>query len=177
MRANAPKAQSARTALADYAPTIAAMSGLALGDRAARRRTSSTRSSPALGIVMALAGFLLLGVSWPRNRWTGAPQVAMTARALALHCTLVPAILGIATLAGVDLPGAVWLLGVRPDPDLGRLLLAGLRLLAADGRDRAGGQHRRGDRAAAALAHASPADEAREHARRAVVHERRDRPS
>src|SRR5215218_8541549 len=31
MRANAPRTQSARTALADYAPTICAMSGLALG--------------------------------------------------------------------------------------------------------------------------------------------------
>ena len=40
----------------------------------------------------------------------------MTARALALHYTLVPAILGIATLAGVDLPGAVWLLAFGPIP-------------------------------------------------------------
>ena len=115
MRANAPKAQSARTALADYAPTIAAMSGLALG--VVLPAPDFVDSVVAgLGIVMALAGFLLLGVSWPRNRWTGAPQVAMTARALALHYTLVPAILGIATLAGVDLPGAVWLLAFGPVP-------------------------------------------------------------
>ena len=115
MRANAPKAQSARTALADYAPTIAAMSGLALGVvLPAPHFVDSVVAG--LGIVMALAGFLLLGVSWPRNRWTGAPQVAMTARALALHYTLVPAILGIATLAGVDLPGAVWLLAFGPVP-------------------------------------------------------------
>ena len=115
MRANAPKAQSARTALADYAPTIAAMSGLALGVvLPAPHFVDSVVAG--LGIGMALAGFLLLGVSWPRNRWTGAPQVAMTARALALHYTLVPAILGIATLAGVDLPGAVWLLAFGPVP-------------------------------------------------------------
>ena len=31
LRAHAPRTQSARTALADYAPTICAMSGLALG--------------------------------------------------------------------------------------------------------------------------------------------------
>jgi len=115
MRSHAPKTQSARTALADYAPTIAAMSGLALGVvLPAPHFVDSVVAG--LGIGMALAGFLLLGVSWPRNRWTGAPQVAMTARALALHYTLVPAILGIATLAGVDLPGAVWLLAFGPVP-------------------------------------------------------------
>ena len=115
MRANAPKTQSARTALADYAPTIAAMSGLALGlVLPAPEFVDSVVAG--LGIVMALAGFLLLGVSWPRNRWTGVPQVAMTARALALHYTLVPAILAVATLAGADLPGAVWLLAFGPVP-------------------------------------------------------------
>jgi hypothetical protein len=65
---------------------------------------------------MAIVGFLLLGVSWPRKRWTGAPQVAMTIRALALHYTVVPALLGLAVLAGVDLPGAVWLLAFGPIP-------------------------------------------------------------
>jgi hypothetical protein len=115
MRANAPKSQSARTALADYAPTICAMSGLALGIvLPAPDFVDSVVAG--LGIAMALAGFLLLGVSWPRNRWTGAPQVAMTLRALALHYTIVPAILGLAVLAGVDLPGAVWLLAFGPVP-------------------------------------------------------------
>ena len=68
-----------------------------------------------LGIVMAFTGFLLLGVSWPK-RWIGKPQVAMTARALAVHLTIVPALLGLATLAGIDLPPAVWLLAFGPIP-------------------------------------------------------------
>lgn len=115
MRANAPKSQSARTALADYAPTIGAMTGLAVGlVLPAPDFVDSVVAG--LGIAMALVGFLLLGVSWPRNRWTGAPQVAMTVRALALHLTLVPALLGLATLAGVDLPGAVWILAFGPVP-------------------------------------------------------------
>jgi hypothetical protein len=115
MRANAPKTQSAKTALADYAPTIAATSGLLIGlVLPAPDFVDSVVA--ALGIVMAFFGFMLLGVSWPRNRWTGVPQVAMTVRALALHFTLVPALLGLATLAGVDLPGAVWLLAFGPVP-------------------------------------------------------------
>ncbi|HEY6891705.1 MAG TPA: hypothetical protein VI300_28140 [Solirubrobacter sp.] len=115
MRSHAPKSQSAKTALADYAPTIAAMSGLLLG--LVFPAPDFVDSVVAvLGIVMAFFGFMLLGVSWPRNRWTGVPQVAMTVRALALHFTLVPALLGLATLAGVDLPGAVWLLAFGPVP-------------------------------------------------------------
>ena len=115
MRAHAPKSQSAGTALADYAPTICAMSGLALGlVLPAPDFVDSVVAG--LGIAMAVVGFLLLGVSWPRKRWTGVPQVAMTVRALALHLTLVPALLGLATLAGVDLPGAVWILAFGPIP-------------------------------------------------------------
>jgi hypothetical protein len=40
----------------------------------------------------------------------------MTLRGLALHYTIVPSILGLATLAGVDLPGVVWLLAFGPIP-------------------------------------------------------------
>ena len=68
-----------------------------------------------LGIAMAFVGFLLLGVSWPK-RWIGKPQVAITVRALAVHLTIVPALLIAATLAGVDLPPAVWILAFGPIP-------------------------------------------------------------
>jgi hypothetical protein len=115
MRSNAPRTQSARTALADYAPTICAMSGLALGIVLPAPDVVDSIVA-GLGITMAIVGFLLLGVSWPRHRWTGAPQAAMTVRALVLHYTIVPAILGVAALAGVDLPGAVWLLAFGPVP-------------------------------------------------------------
>jgi hypothetical protein len=114
LRSRAPKEQSARTALADYAPTIGAITGLVIGRIVSAPDVVDTIVA-GLGIAMALVGFMLLGVSWPK-RWIGPPQVLMTARGLALHLTLVPALLGLATLAGVDLPGAVWLLAFGPIP-------------------------------------------------------------
>ena len=114
LRAGAPKEQSARTAIADYAPTIGALTGLAIGF-ALPAPDVVDHLVAGLGIVMAFTGFLLLGVSWPK-RWIGKPQVAMTARALTVHLTIVPALLGLATLAGVDLPPAVWLLAFGPIP-------------------------------------------------------------
>ena len=101
----------------------------------------------------------------------------MTLRALALHCTLVPAILGLAMLAGVDLPGAVWLLAFGPIPTsvVSFAQVYGYSpSTAATGLALSIGG---GDRAAAALAQRSPADEARDHARGGVVDERRDRPN
>jgi hypothetical protein len=114
LRSRAPKTQSARTALADYAPTVGAVTGLLIGRIISAPDVVDTLVA-GLGIAMALVGFMLLGVSWPK-RWIGRPQVLMTARGLALHLTLVPALLGLATLAGVDLPGAVWLLAFGPIP-------------------------------------------------------------
>ncbi len=114
MRRHAPKSQSARTALADYAPTIGAVSGLLIGVVLPAPDVVDTIVA-ALGIVMAGVGFLLLGVSWPK-RWIGRPQIAISLRAFTLHWTLVPAILGLATLAGIELPGAVWLLAFGPIP-------------------------------------------------------------
>jgi predicted permease len=114
LRRRAPKSQSARTALADYAPSIGAVTGLVAGQIFAAPDVVDTLVA-GLGIVMAGVGFLLLGVSWPK-RWIGRPQVLMTLRGLSLHYTIVPSILGLATLAGVDLPGAVWLLAFGPIP-------------------------------------------------------------
>ena len=114
LRRRAPKSQSARTALADYAPSIGAVTGLVVGSVLTAPDVVDTLVA-GLGIVMAGVGFLLLGVSWPK-RWIGRPQVLMTLRGLALHYSIVPSILGLATLAGVDLPGAVWLLAFGPIP-------------------------------------------------------------
>ena len=114
LRAGAPKEQSARTAIADYAPTIGALTGLIVG-LALPAPDVVDHLVAGLGIAMALVGFLLLGVSWPK-RWIGRPQVAMTARTLAVHLTIVPALLGLATLAGVELPPAVWMLALGPIP-------------------------------------------------------------
>jgi predicted permease len=114
LRRRAPRSQSARTALADYAPSIGAVAGLAVGGVITAPDVVDTLVA-GLGIVMAGVGFLLLGVSWPK-RWIGRPQILMTLRGLSLHYTIVPSILGLATLAGVDLPGAVWLLAFGPIP-------------------------------------------------------------
>jgi predicted permease len=114
LRRHAPKSQSARTAVADYAPSIGAVTGLVAGQIFAAPDVIDTLVA-GLGIVMAGVGFMLLGVSWPK-RWIGRPQIAMTLRGLSLHYTIVPSLLGLATLAGVDLPGAVWLLAFGPIP-------------------------------------------------------------
>ena len=64
---------------------------------------------------MAFVGALLLGVAWPRQ-WVGRAQTALALRGLALHFTLVPGFLALATLAGATLPGAVWILALGPLP-------------------------------------------------------------
>jgi hypothetical protein len=114
LRRRAPKPQSRGTALADYAPTYAAVAGLLVG--LVLPAPDIVESFVAgLGIVMAGVGALLLGVAWPR-RWIGKPQVALAVRGLALHWTLVAAVLAVASVAGVDLPGAVWILAFGPIP-------------------------------------------------------------
>ena len=40
----------------------------------------------------------------------------LSLRGLALHLTFVPAVLGVATLLGLDLPGAAWILAFGPLP-------------------------------------------------------------
>src|SRR4051794_14051923 len=114
LRRQAPKSQSRRTALADYAPTIGAVAGLLTGLVLPAPDVVATFVA-GLGIAMAVVAAMLLGVAWPR-RWIGRPQVALTLRGLALHLTVVPSVLAVATLAGVGLPGAVWLLAFGPIP-------------------------------------------------------------
>ena len=114
LRRRAPRPQSRGTALTDYAPTYAAVTGLLVGLVLPAPEIVDTFVA-GLGIVMAGVGALLLGVAWPR-RWIGKPQVAIALRGLALHWTLVAAVLAAASLAGVDLPGAVWILAFGPIP-------------------------------------------------------------
>jgi predicted permease len=114
LRRRAPKSQARGTALADYAPTYGALSGLLIGLVVPAPEIIDTFVA-GLGIVMAGVGALLLGVAWPR-RWIGKPQVAVALRGLALHWTVVPGVLVLATVAGVDLPGAVWILAFGPTP-------------------------------------------------------------
>src|SRR4051812_3832554 len=114
LRGRAPKSQSARTALADYAPTVGAVSGLLVGFVVPAPDFVATIVA-GLGIVMAAVGAMLLGVAWPR-RWIGRPQAAMALRGLAVHLTVVPAVVALATVAGISMPGVVWLLALGPIP-------------------------------------------------------------
>ncbi len=114
LRTRAPVEQSKRSALADYAPTAAAVSGLLLGlliDAPPAIATIVT----GLGIAMALVAALLLGVAWPRE-WIGRCSTKLSLRGLALHLTFVPAVLAVATLLGLNLPGAAWILAFGPLP-------------------------------------------------------------
>jgi hypothetical protein len=68
-----------------------------------------------LGIAMSLVAALLLGVAWPRQ-WIGRQAATLSLRGLAVHLTFVPAVLAAATLLGLDLPGAAWILALGPLP-------------------------------------------------------------
>ena len=114
LRTRAPLPQSARTAVTDYAPAAGAVLGLLLGHIAPAPEALATVVA-ALGIAMAVLGALLLGVAWP-SRWAGRAEVGLCVRALALHVTVVPAVLLAATAAGMQLPAAVWFLALGPLP-------------------------------------------------------------
>ena len=68
-----------------------------------------------LGIAMSMLGAVLLGVAWPRE-WFGRCATRLSLRGLALHLTFVPASLALATLVGLDLPAAAWILALGPLP-------------------------------------------------------------
>jgi hypothetical protein len=114
LRTRAPLPQSAGTAVTDYAPAVCAVAGLLLG-RFVPAPDALSGVVAGLGIAMAIVGSLLLGVAWP-SRWIGRPEAGIFARVLALHMTVVPAFLVVATLAGMDLPGAVWFMALGPLP-------------------------------------------------------------
>ena len=114
MRGRAPIEQSPRSALADYAPTAGAVGGLLFGLVVAAPPVAATAVT-VLGIAMALVAALLLGVAWPRE-WVNGCSTRMSLRGLALHLTFVPAVLVVATLLGLDLPGAAWILAFGPLP-------------------------------------------------------------
>src|SRR3954454_16542901 len=114
LRRHARVPQARGTAPADYAPTIGAFAGLLLGRFVPAPEVIATLVA-GLAVAMSAVGALLVGVAWPK-RWIGRPQMALSLRGLALHLTFVPAILAAATLAGIDLPGPVWLLALGPIP-------------------------------------------------------------
>jgi hypothetical protein len=114
LRSRAPTTPSARSALADYAPTVGAVSGLLLG-RVLDAPEATATVVTVLGVAMSLLGTLLLGVAWPRD-WIGRSSARLSLRGLALHLSFVPSVLAIVTLLGMSLPGAAWILAFGPLP-------------------------------------------------------------
>jgi hypothetical protein len=114
LRTRAPVAQSRRSALADYAPAVAAAGGLLFGLLVPAPHAVAGIVT-VLGIAMSLVAALLLGVAWPRE-WIGRCSAKLSLRGLALHLTFVPAVLAMAALLGLELPGAAWILAFGPLP-------------------------------------------------------------
>ena len=115
MRGRAPLPQTRRTALTDYAPMVGAVAGLLLA-RVVPAPAVVPDLVAGLGLFLSITGAMLLGVAWPRGRWTGWSELRGTARTLALHLTFVPAVLGAAALAGLSIPAGVWVLALGPLP-------------------------------------------------------------
>jgi hypothetical protein len=116
LRARAPAPQRARTALVDYAPSAAAMAGLAVG-RWLPAPPVVPQLVVALATALAAVGAVLLGAAWPRGRgWLDARQRALVARILAVHLTFLPVLLLAAAVAGLAVPDAAWILALGPVP-------------------------------------------------------------
>jgi predicted permease len=115
MRGRAPIPQTSRTALTDYAPMVGAVAGLLLG-----RVVPDPEFVPdlvaGLGLFLSITGAVLVGVAWPHGRWTGRAELRGAARTLALHLSFVPAVLGVAALAGLAIPPGLWVLALGPLP-------------------------------------------------------------
>jgi hypothetical protein len=115
LRARAPIAQAARTGLVDYAPTACAVAGLAFG-RLVPAPGLIPEAVVVLGTALAAIGAMLLGLGWPQGGWLRTADRGLVARLLAVHLTLVPALLLAMALAGADVPAGAWVLALGPVP-------------------------------------------------------------
>ncbi len=115
LRGRAPRPQSTRTALVDYAPMSAAVAGLALGAVVAPPAALPI-AVVALSTALAAIGAIVLGVAWPRGGWISSVERGPVVRVLAAHLTIVPAVLVAAALAGLHVPDGAWVLALGPLP-------------------------------------------------------------
>ncbi|HYH88427.1 MAG TPA: hypothetical protein VEX67_04290 [Solirubrobacteraceae bacterium] len=115
LRRRAPIPQRQRTALTDYAPMAGAVAGVVLG-----RFVDAPDALPDVvtvaGTVLAASSAMLLGIAWPGGRWLKRPELRLAAKALALHLTFVPGVLLAASLLGLAVPPALWVLVLGPFP-------------------------------------------------------------
>ena len=115
LRRRAPVAQRPRTALTDYAPVAGAVAGVVLG-RFVEAPDGLPEVVSVAGTVLAASSALLLGLAWPGGRWLKMPELRLAAKALALHLSFVPGILLAASLLGLAIPPALWVLVLGPFP-------------------------------------------------------------
>jgi predicted permease len=115
LRRRAPIPQRPKTALTDYAPMAGALAGVVLG-----RFVAPPPSLPDVvtvaGTLLAASSAALLGVAWPDGRWLRRLELGLSAKALALHLTFVPGVLLAASLGGLSIPPALWVLVLGPFP-------------------------------------------------------------
>jgi hypothetical protein len=115
LRRRAPIPQRAKTALTDYAPMAGAVAGVVLG-RFVEAPSSLPDVVTIAGTVLAASSAALLGLAWPGGRWLRRPELGLAGKALALHLTFVPGVLLAASLAGLAIPPALWVLVLGPFP-------------------------------------------------------------
>ena len=115
LRRRAPIPQRAKTALTDYAPMAGAVAGVVLG-----QFVEAPASLPDVvtiaGTVLATSSAALLGVAWPGGRWLRRRERGGPGRRWPLHLTFVPGVLLAASLGGLAIPPALWVLVLGPFP-------------------------------------------------------------
>jgi hypothetical protein len=115
MRSRAPIPQPGGTAFVDYAPMAMAVAGLLVG-----RFLPVPAGVPQLVVVLAtvlsVVAAVVVGVAWPSQARPARPQLALAARAIALHLALVPGVLLAASLGGLQVPAGAWILALGPLP-------------------------------------------------------------
>ena len=112
LRRSAPDSPSRRSALVDYLPQVALCLGLGLRWLAAGPGLGLVRP---LGLAVGISGFLLLGMAMPVDRPT-ASDFRRASSALPLRFGVQPLVCLLARLAGLELPGPVWVLALAPSP-------------------------------------------------------------
>ena len=115
LRRRAPVPQAPRTALTDYAPMAGAVAGLVLA-QVVEAPASIPEVVGVAGTLLAATSAARVGGAWPGSRLRLVSLVRFAAKALALHLTFVPGVLAAATLLGLAIPPALWVLALGPFP-------------------------------------------------------------
>ena len=113
LRRHAPVRPPARSALVDYLPQAGLVAGLLVGTVATPPDAGA--GLRVLGLVLGGSGFALLGMAMP-TRWPERADWAGAVPSLGLRFGLAAAAFAVASLAGMSLPGAAWVVALAPTP-------------------------------------------------------------